>query len=229
MKTRGKFEVDYKVICRNWDNLISFVDSTLEEMEKHGCEIEKQGAEFFIVQSNNFFRRGHFAIYWKEEGVGFWRYEDKTLGKFVVERFYSQDLEGREILREKELYPEGYRFITFPAIASAIADAVRYCEKYKGCTQCVQLNPNGTLEGYGLEHPCTTNSWIILKNDFLTKEEIAESSDLEKTILEKLLKLEFVEGDEDNPITNLIGLTSCNLCYRLSLAEYFEDEPVPML
>jgi hypothetical protein len=229
MNNRGKFEVDYKVICRNWDNLISFVDETLEEMEKHGCEVEKPYAEYFIVQSNNIFRRGHFAIYWPAAGFGFWRYEDRAMKKFVVEKFLYQDLKWRTILRGEELYPSGYRFVTFPAIAKAIADATRYCEKNKNCRPCVILNPDGTLEGYGLERPCETNSWIILKNSFLTETEIAESSNLERTILEKLLRLEFIEGDENNPITNVIGITSSDLSYRLSLAEYFEDEPVPML
>lgn len=219
--TRGKFNVNYRVVCRNWDNLIYFVDETLKAMEKHGCEIEKKGSEFFIVKSDNIFRRGHFAIYWAEEGVGFWRYEDRTSGKFVTERFSAKDLEGRTILREKELYPSGYRFVTFPAIAEAIAKAIAEGEKHN-CTPCVQMNPDGTLVGFGIDRPCEATPWQILKGDFLTKKEIAKSSNLEKTILEKLLKLEFLEGDESNPITNVIGLTNSEFCYKLSLAEYFE-------
>ena len=229
MSNRGKFEVDYKVVCKSWDNLIAFVDETLSEMEKHGCEVERPYAEYFIVQSDNIFKRGHFAIYWPAAGFGFWRYEDRAMRKFVTERFSAADLEGRIIMRGKELYPSGYRFVTFPAIASAIADAVRYCETHENCRQCVHLNPDGTMEGYGLELPYVENPWIILKDNFLTETEIAESSDLEKTILEKLLKLEFVEGDESNPITNVVGITNSDLSYKLSLAEYFEDEPVPML
>ena len=52
------------------------------------------------------------------------------------------------------------------------------------------MNPNGTLAGYGLERPCEATPWQILRNDFLTKSEIEKSQNLEKTILEKLLKLE---------------------------------------